>query len=367
MALRNTSGGMSTHLALNNTTLGTFVKVKRTDDSIFGFSDIDVNIPFDLSDGDGEITYEAVNNYIRSNIKNASGFKIDNLEITGFLDSNSMTQDDMRAGLWDLAEYKFFMLNYEDTSLGAIKMSSGRFGKISAKEDVFIAELLGLMNRYTQTIVKPMVLNCLHDLGDTGCKVVIEPSDWAASTAYIERPENDEGTGDVVAPTVENFYNFKCIVAGTSDSSEPAWDIAAVGNLTVDGGVTWETVTARRALMTVTSVTDNITFTSTTGLSDFPDDWFGLGRLTWVTGNNLGLKQEIISYNTSGDFSLFEDMFFDVEVGDTFTAYVGCDKHLVSGCNSKFDNVFNYGGFPYIPGNDLLFRTPNAPPDAGVQ
>ncbi len=359
--MRTVSGAMSTHLA-GDTTLGTFVKIKRRDGVLFGFSDIDIDIDFDLADGDGEIGYESINGYIRSNLKNASGFKVDNLEITGFLDANSMTQNDMRSGLWDLSEYKFFLLNYDDTSMGAIKLSSGRFGKISAKDDIFTVELFGLMNRYTNTVVKPMVLNCLHDFGDDGCKMKDDPSDWVASTPYIERPTSDEGTGDVVAPLTQNFYNFVCVNSGTSDTFEPIWDISAVGALTNDNGVTWETVFARSALLTVTSKTDNGTFTSTDGSSVFILDHFSLGRITWLTGNNIGLKEEIISYDGAGEFILFEPMFFSVEIGDTFDAFVGCDKHILTGCRDKFDNVFNYGGFPFIPGNDLLFRTPNAPP-----
>ena len=358
--MRNVSGAMSTHLG-GNTTLASFVKVKRLDKMIFGFSDIDRDIPFDLSDGDGEIVYEANNNYSRSNIKNTAGFKVDNLEITGFLDSDYMTQDDMRAGLWDLAEYKFFMLNYVDTSMGAIKMTSGRFAKISAKEDEFNVELLGLMNRYSQTVVRPQVLNCLFDLGDVRCKIIMEPPDWLASTTYVVRPILNEGVGDVIAPTVENFFNYLCTTGGLSDTIEPIWN-TTIGGTTADHLVAWETIYARRAELTVTGVTDNGIFTSTTGTSVFLEDHFTHGRVTWLTGNNVGLRQEITDHTVAGVFTLFEDMFFDVQVGDTFTAFAGCDKHHITGCVDKFDNAWNYGGFPYIPGNDLLFRSPDQPP-----
>ena len=38
-------------------------------------------------------------------------------------------------------------------------------------------------------------------------------------------------------------------------------------------------------------------------------------------------------------------------VGDILTFYAGCD-HSVQTCFSKFDNVGNYGGFPFIPTNN---------------
>ncbi len=360
---RTLSGAMATHLG-GDTTLATFCKVKRKDGMLFGFSDIDITIQFDLGDGDGTVSFDENNNYSRSNIKNSAGFKVDNMEITGFLDSDSMTQDDMRAGLWDLAEYKFFMLNYEDTSMGAIKMNSGRFAKISAKENEFNVELLGLMNKYSNTVVRPMVLNCLHDIGDDRCKVNTDPDDWVLSTTYVERPDNDEGTGDVIAPTVQNFFNYLCTDGGLSDTIEPIWN-TTLGGVTADHEVAWETVYARRAEFAVTGVTDNGIFTSTDGNAVFIADHFTHGRVTWLTGNNIGLKQEITDHTAAGVFTLFEDMYFDIQVGDTFDAFVGCDKHVLTGCRDKFNNVFNYGGFPFVPGNDLLFRSPVIPPDVG--
>jgi hypothetical protein len=60
-------------------------------------------------------------------------------------------------------------------------------------------------------------------------------ADWQASTAYV--------AGDYVSGTGGNDTDiFKCIIGGTSDSSEPTWDVALVGNETVDNSVTWEFV-----------------------------------------------------------------------------------------------------------------------------
>lgn len=38
----------------------------------------------------------------------------------------------------------------------------------------------------------------------------------------------------------------------------------------------------------------------------------------------------------------------DLTVGDAVTLYAGCDR-IVSTCANKFNNLPNYGGFPYIP------------------
>lgn len=67
---------------------------------------------------------------------------------------------------------------------------------------------------------------------------IVAESAWAASTSYV--------AGDYVVPVSEDLgRRYKCISAGTSDSTEPADWPTTVGDTFVDGGVTWEV--ARRA------------------------------------------------------------------------------------------------------------------------
>lgn len=59
---------------------------------------------------------------------------------------------------------------------------------------------------------------------------------WATSTAY--------SVGDLVKPTTENGYIYRCTSAGTSDSSEPSWPDPSGsddwGDTVADNTVTWE-------------------------------------------------------------------------------------------------------------------------------
>ena len=55
-----------------------------------------------------------------------------------------------------------------------------------------------------------------------------------------------------------------------------------------------------------------------------------------------------------------------VAPGDAVTLVAGCDKQFAT-CKSKFDNVVNFRGFPYMPGNDaaLSYQLANQPRDGG--
>jgi hypothetical protein len=56
-------------------------------------------------------------------------------------------------------------------------------------------------------------------------------SQWAGSTAYA--------VGDIVRPTTGNGHLYRCIVAGTTASSEPTWTTVSGQVVAADGSVTW--------------------------------------------------------------------------------------------------------------------------------
>jgi hypothetical protein len=75
-----------------------------------------------------------------------------------------------------------------------------------------------------------------------------------------------------------------------------------------------------------------------------------LGQVLWTSGNNAGLRMHVTTYSHNGlvaSFTLIRPMPFAISIGDTFTAYPGCDKTQAS-CAS-FGNAENYGGQAYIP------------------
>lgn len=73
---------------------------------------------------------------------------------------------------------------------------------------------------------------------------------------------------------------------------------------------------------------------------------YALGRIVMTSGLNSTFARAVRSWD-AGVLKLLMPLPFDVEVGDTFTAYPGCDKTQVA-CN-LFSNIANYGGAPYIP------------------
>lgn len=106
--------------------------------------------------------------------------------------------------------------------------------------------------------------------------------------------------------------------------------------------------------------------TAVIGQSKFEDDsrteeqgWFKGGKLTWTSGDNAGLSMEVRGWNASlNRFVLQLAMPFPIFEGDEYVVHAGCNKTYTT-CKDKFDNQ-NFGGFPFIPGQDFQLSFPDS-------
>lgn len=76
---------------------------------------------------------------------------------------------------------------------------------------------------------------------------------------------------------------------------------------------------------------------------------FALGQMTFTSGANNGFRRMVKSYDGNA-LSLIAPFPFAVTVGDSLTAYPGCDKTRggIDGCTG-FANTVNFGGQDLIP------------------
>lgn len=78
-----------------------------------------------------------------------------------------------------------------------------------------------------------------------------------------------------------------------------------------------------------------------------PTGYFSLGTMTFTSGVNSGITRTVKQY-TPGVLILALPLVVPPVLGDSFTAYAGCDKQQ-STCSGKFSNLANFRGYPYIP------------------
>jgi uncharacterized phage protein (TIGR02218 family) len=290
------SAALKAHLAQEVTSLCTCWEIYRKDGVSLYFTDLDVPLLF------GGVEYLPAAGYNKTAIESSSDMSVDNFDVIGLLDHESITPEDIRALRYDYAESRIFLVNWQDPSMGVLRVKRGTLGEAQILPNgTFRTEFRGLGEKLLQTLSTPTSPECRNDLGDNWCTININGDGWPRTGAVVE-------------------------VLGRSTFAFTVTD--------VDGE-------DPRALADET--------------------WYRGGVLTWTSGNNKDRNIEIKACSSADHtIQLFLRMEVDIQLGDEFIMRPGCDKREAT-CFGKFHNVINMKAEPYKPGKDLLSQFPNMP------
>jgi uncharacterized phage protein (TIGR02218 family) len=161
--VKTQSLALAAHRELGTTTLAWCWKVTRTDGQVFGFTSIDRALVID------GVTYEAGTGITPSQIQGRSDLSVPNLELSGMLDSASITEEDLLAGVWDNAQVEVFEVNYADLTQGRMLLSKGSIGNVSSTRNTFTAEQRGIAQGLQQPIGEVFAATCQAVFGDARC------------------------------------------------------------------------------------------------------------------------------------------------------------------------------------------------------
>lgn len=162
--MKSLSAALQSHLASGATTLAWCWRLTRRDGVVKGFTDHDRNLAFDGT------TFEAASGFTASDIKDGVGLSVDNLDVTGALSSNALTDIDLSAGRYDDAKVEIFRVNWADTSQRVL-MRSGSLGEVKRTGTTFTAEVRGLAHYLQQPKGRLFQNTCDADVGDARCGV----------------------------------------------------------------------------------------------------------------------------------------------------------------------------------------------------
>lgn len=221
-------------------TLCTCMYIERTDGRAYGFTMHDQTLVID------GLAYEPAASFNPSDIKSANTMEVDNLTVEGILSSDSITEDELRAGRWDYASYRIFQVNWNDLSMGDAKLRAGHFGEVTVHRQTFSVELLGLMDAYTTSIGQLTQPMCRTSLGTPECGVVLTGSPSRSVSGTIDMADTDfftmhdsdrtepdgffdEGVIVIHYPTGDLSYEIKAYIPGVWITKTPfAYDATGV-------------------------------------------------------------------------------------------------------------------------------------------
>jgi uncharacterized phage protein (TIGR02218 family) len=299
--MKTVSSDLRDHLSGGQTTVAYLWKVKRLDGTILGFTNHDRDISFDDGRGDGSVIYKASTGFANSAASSKSDLSVDNLEAVGFLDSSAITENDLRANLYDDSDIIVYLVNWNDLSMGAMVVRRGTLGIVKLVNGKFTAELRGLTHKLTTQVGATIGPVCRAEFG-SGLNGIDMNSKYLCRvdvTAYQQ-------TGSIETPIDPSGFM-------------PNPGLKMVGTATPD--------------------------------VEPPDGWFNDGFITFTSGNNSGFSFEIKSWVQTPIMRLFLPVPYPMAPGDTFIIEPGCNK-TTGDCTNKFNNIVNFRGEPFIPGMD---------------
>lgn len=195
--MKQLSAGLAAHLASGATTLCWCWRLTRRDGVRLGFTDHDRDVAFDGT------TFEAAAGFTASEMRDAVGLAVDNMEVESALSSARLEEEDILGGLYDDAVVEIFRVDWQ-TSGNRVLMRTGSLGEVRRNGLAFAAEVRGLSHYLQQPSGRLYQFGCDADLGDGRCKV-----DLAGATL--------RGAGTIAVVTTSRLIIASGLAAFASD------------------------------------------------------------------------------------------------------------------------------------------------------
>lgn len=178
--MKTVPSALAAHMDGEVTTLAQCWKLTRRDGVVLGFTDHDRDLVVDGQD------YVATTGVSPSAVSASAALKVDELDIEGMLDSESIRQEDILDGKYDFAELELFLVNYAAPEDGVLVLRTGWLGEVTLKGEQFVAEVRGLTQALQQTIGEIYSATCRADFADGRCKLAAGSFTFSGEVSAVD-------------------------------------------------------------------------------------------------------------------------------------------------------------------------------------
>lgn len=193
--------------------LSVLVKIVRTDGTVFAFTTHDRSLTI------SGLKYEAMSAIMASSLRQQIGKDPDNMDMKGILNSDAITEDDMRNGLYDDAQITISECDWSNLSAGIYTRLQGVIGDLAISDGVYNATILSNLQIMERQIGRTVAPSCdVHQFGDLRCKIDVTGNtatgkpitSVAAITTINDDTDIEFATGIV---TDAGFYTYGLITS----------------------------------------------------------------------------------------------------------------------------------------------------------
>lgn len=161
--MKTGEAGINSHITGTVTTLSHQVKLVLTNGTNIGLTDHDATFTYD------SLQYKVNNAINRSAIEALTDLNAANFEFTSLFDSGDITDEDLRAGLYEGAEFYSFTINWANLANGIIKFQRGWLGEMEMRNGTWIAKFEGFSYRLKKNLLTIVQAPCHYTFGDSKC------------------------------------------------------------------------------------------------------------------------------------------------------------------------------------------------------
>lgn len=169
-------------------------RIRAKTGQLFGLTDLDVDLPYDpaaydpggTGDDWGLLTHAAENGgFSLSRLEAAADLTVDNAELSILPGSDSVTPQQLLAGLLDSADVRVYRVNYMDLSIGHECVAVGRLGSTKVSGNLGYLEFRSLTDLLKQPEADLYTITCPHVFGGPKCPKAFT---WAEGTVTAVDP-----------------------------------------------------------------------------------------------------------------------------------------------------------------------------------
>ncbi|UWQ16983.1 DUF2163 domain-containing protein [Jannaschia sp. M317] len=170
---------LADHLAIGTSTVCRAWVLRRKDGIVHGFTDHDRDM---IVDG---VACLASSGMAAGALQASTGMAVDNVEASGALQHDVISEADLKAGRWDAAEVTAYLVNWQDPGSFEI-LFRGSLGEISWGDGRFSAELRGLAEALNKTQGRVFQSRCDAVLGDGRCRKDLSDDIFTLEVEVVE-------------------------------------------------------------------------------------------------------------------------------------------------------------------------------------
>lgn len=227
--MRTIGSNLQTMLDSKYTTLAWCWKLTRSDGIVLGFTDHDKDLSFD------GVTFEANSGFTASEMDEAVGLSVDNLEAEGALSSDKITELDIAEGFYDNAAIEVYRVDWTDTA-NRLLMRKGNLGEITVKDIAFVAEIRGLAHILNQPQGRVFQAQCDADLGDTRCGIDLTDPAYNGAGSVASVVSTNSFTVDGLESFADELFSYG-ILTWSSGSANEGHSVEVKQHVTIGGSV----------------------------------------------------------------------------------------------------------------------------------